>query len=131
MENRKILYSKLDKFIRKYYLNQLIRGGILTLLSLLVLFIFISILEHYMNFDVMFRTFLFWTYIIINSIIISKFILAPILQLLKISKGLKHKDAAKIIGNHFHTVLLCFEWIIKRINGEGPKGGAPTARQMM
>ena len=104
MENRKILYSKLDKFIRKYYLNQLIRGGILTLLSLLVLFIFISILEHYMNFDVMFRTFLFWTYIIINSIIISKFILAPILQLLKISKGLKHKDAAKIIGNHFKEI---------------------------
>ncbi len=104
MENRKILYSKLDKFIRKYYLNQLIRGGILTLLSLLVLFIFISILEHYMNFDVMFRTFLFWTYIIINSFIISKFILAPILQLLKISKGLKHKDAAKIIGNHFKEI---------------------------
>ena len=104
MENRKILYSKLDKFIRKYYLNQLIRGGILTLLSLLVLFIFISILEHYMNFDVMFRTFLFWTYIVINSIIISKFILAPILQLLKISKGLKHKDAAKIIGNHFKEI---------------------------
>lgn len=104
MENRKNLYSKLDKFIRKYYLNQLIRGGILTLLSLLVLFIFISILEHYMNFDVMFRTFLFWTYIIINSIIISKFILAPILQLLKISKGLKHKDAAKIIGNHFKEI---------------------------
>ena len=104
MENRKNLYSKLDKFIRKYYLNQLVRGGILTLLSLLVLFIFISILEHYMNFDVMFRTFLFWTYIIINSIIISKFILAPILQLLKISKGLKHKDAAKIIGNHFKEI---------------------------
>ena len=43
MENRKILYSKLDKFIRKYYLNQLIRGCILTLLSLLVLFIFILV----------------------------------------------------------------------------------------
>ena len=104
MDNRKKLYNKLDKFIRKYYLNQLIRGGILTLLSLLILFIFISILEYYMNFDVVLRTFLFWSYIIINGVIISKFIISPVLQLLKIRKGIKYKDAAKIIGNHFKEI---------------------------
>ena len=57
-----------------------------------------------MNFDVVLRTFLFWSYIIINGLIIAKFIISPILQLLKIRKGIKYKDAAKIIGNHFKEI---------------------------
>ncbi|MFL2573799.1 MAG: hypothetical protein ACJ0P8_05105 [Flavobacteriales bacterium] len=104
MENSNNLYKKLDRFIRKYYLNQLIRGGILTLILLLILFIAISVLEHYMNFDVVLRTVLFWFYIILNTLFVSKFIAIPFLKLIKLRKGIKYSDAAKIIGDHFKEI---------------------------
>ena len=104
MKDSNPLFSKLNKFIRKYYVNQLIKGGILTLLILLLFSIFISILEHYMNFNVGFRTFLFWLYITINIIIFSKFLVIPSLKLFKIRRGISHTDAAKILGEHFNEI---------------------------
>ena len=104
MKNKNVLINKLNKFIKKYYVNQLVRGGILTLLVLLLFFIFISILEFYMNFDVGLRTFLFWLYIITNGIIIFKFIIIPSLKLFNLRKGISYKQAAKILGSHFNEI---------------------------
>jgi len=57
-----------------------------------------------MNFDVGLRTILFWLYLIINGLIIIKFILLPLLKLFNIRKGITHKEAAKILGNHFNEI---------------------------
>ena len=104
MKNKKNIYQKLDQFIKKYYLNQLIRGGIISLLSLLILLIVFSVFEYYINFDVVFRTFLFWAYILINLFTIAFFIIIPLLKLFKFRKGIKYSDAAKIIGSHFKEI---------------------------
>ena len=56
MESRKNLFDKLNQFIRKYYINQLVKGVVLTLLGLIVFFILIAVLEHYIKFDVALRT---------------------------------------------------------------------------
>ena len=47
---------------------------------------------------------MFWSYIIINSIIASKYILPPILNLINLKKGLTYKNAAKIVGEHFSEI---------------------------
>ena len=104
MKNKKNIYQKLDKFIKKYYLNQLIRGGIISLLSLLILLIVFSVFEYYINFNVVFRTFLFWAYILINLFTIAFFIIILLLKLFKFSKVIKYSDAAKIIGSHFKEI---------------------------
>ncbi len=104
MENKDNIYKKLDQFIRKYYLNQLIKGSILSLLSILLLFITISVFEFYLKFDVIFRTTLFWLYIIINSLMILNYIVVPILKLFKFRNGIKYSDAAKILGKHFNEI---------------------------
>jgi hypothetical protein len=98
------IINKLKQFIKKYYTNQIIKGGILSLFILLLFFIFISLLEFYMNFDVGLRTILFWSYLIINSLIIIRFILLPLLKLFNIRKGITYKDAAKILGHHFNEI---------------------------
>jgi len=104
VESRKKLFDKLNQFIRKYYINQLVKGVVLTLLGLVVFFILIAVMEHYIKFDVSLRTFLFWLYIALNTAIAFKYLFIPILKLLNFRKGINYKDAAKILGEHFSEI---------------------------
>ena len=99
-----ILFEKLNQFIKKYYLNQLIKGSIYVLSVLLLFFILFCSLEFFSSFNVQGRTFLFWSYIIVSFLIIAKFIVIPTLKMVKIGNTLSYKDAAKIIGNHFKEI---------------------------
>ena len=99
-----ILFEKLNQFIKKYYLNQLIKGSLYVLSVLLLFFILFCSLEFFSSFNVQGRTFLFWSYIIVSFLIIAKFIVIPTLKMVKIGNTLSYRDAAKIIGNHFKEV---------------------------
>ena len=50
------------------------------------------------------RTFLFWTFIGVEIFLLFRFILFPIFKLFKLQKGIDHKEASAIIGNHFAEV---------------------------
>ena len=106
MKNKKqnILFEKLNKFIKKYYLNQLIKGGLYVISILLIFFILFSSIEYFSALNVQGRTFLFWSYIVISFFIFLKYIIVPSLKILKIGNTLSYKDAAKIIGKHFKEV---------------------------
>jgi len=98
------LIDKLNNFVKRFYTNQLIKGGIYLFAVLSIFFILFSTAEHFTKFGVGIRTFLFWTYLGINSVIAIKYILIPLLHLFSIGKTLSHKQAAKIIGTHFSEV---------------------------
>ena len=98
------LLIKLNHFTRKYYLNELIRGGIWFISILTSFFILLSTIEYYYQFDINVRTTLFWVYIILFSTVLVKFIFIPILKLVQIGSVLTHKEAAKIIGKHFPEI---------------------------
>ena len=98
------LLDKLNEFIKKYYLDKLIKGGIYSVSIILFSFLAFSILEHFCSFEKTGRAILFWIYILITCFVFVKLILFPLFHLFKFGKSLKHKDAAKIIGNHFSEV---------------------------
>ena len=98
------LFEKLNKFVKRFYTNQLIKGGIYSVAVLTIFFILFSTIEHFTQFGVGSRTFLFWTYLIVNALIAIKYIAIPLLHLLSFGKTLSHKQAAKIIGTHFTEV---------------------------
>ena len=103
-ETNKKLSKKLNKFIKKFYLSQILRGSAYSAFVLVVFFILFSLLEFYSNFNIMIRTVLFWLYVGFNFIIIIKFICIPLLSLFKIGKTLSYKMAAEIIGSHFSEI---------------------------
>ncbi len=103
-DNYNILITKLDSFIRKYYKNQIIRGGIYTTAALLIFFLIITLIEYFGWFNSATRTVFFYLYLIISVLIIINFVFIPITKLLKIGKILSHKKAAEIIGKHFPNV---------------------------
>ena len=103
-DGKQKLISKLNAFIKKYYVNKLIKGIIYTLTLLLIFSITFSLIEHFNRFGIGVRTSLFWTYIVILLIVVTNYIAIPFLQIYKLGSRLSHEDAAKIIGNHFSEI---------------------------
>ena len=68
-DNYQLLVEKLDQFIRKYYVNKLIRGSLYSIGLILVLFLGVSFLENYFYHSVdvqrgmMFRRMMFFSFL--------------------------------------------------------------------
>lgn len=103
-ESYNILIRKLDAFIRKYYKNQIIKGGIYSITALVVLFLLINFLEYFAWFNSTGRTILFYSYLTISVFILVKFVVIPLLHIFRIGKIISHQQAAQIIGRHFSDV---------------------------
>jgi hypothetical protein len=103
-DNYKILIKRLDEFIRKYYTNQLLKGGLYFIAVSLVFYLILNTLEYFGNFGISVRTILFYAYLLTNIAILIKLVFIPLLKLNKYGKIISHEDAAKIIGKHFPEV---------------------------
>ncbi len=96
--------QKLDGFIRKFYLNQLIRGLLYSTSIILGLFLFFSLLENYFYFDTAVRKLIFFGFIGFSLFSIGLFVCVPFLKYFKLGRRIDHEQAAVIIGNHFTDV---------------------------
>ena len=75
-----------------------------TFSMLAVYYLIIITSEYILNFNQTGRTVLFFTFLIITVFLFSRLIFFPILQLIKIGKGISYVQAAVIIGNHFPEI---------------------------
>lgn len=101
---KNILLQKVKRFINRYYLNQLIKGTIILLASLIILLLILSLTEFYNYFNSTTRLVFLLVYIGIHSVVFFYYILIPIFRLTRIFKGIDAYNAAKIIGRHFKEV---------------------------
>jgi len=99
--NFDILLEKLDGFIRKYYLNLLIKGIIFFLAGFIILLLVISALEFFGYFTTKVRFVLFYGFIGFNLFVFIRYVLLPAFGLVKIGKRISPGDAARILGTHF------------------------------
>ena len=104
MSSFSIIQQKLEQFIKKYYTNELIRGGILFFAIGLLYLIITLLVEHFLWLDTMGRTFLFWMFVTVAVGLFVRFIALPLAKLFNLQKGLTYEEASKIIGNHFPQV---------------------------
>ena len=103
-DNYQLLIEKLDAFIRKYYKNQLIKGGIYVFTALLGAWLVFTSLEYFGHFNTTIRTFLFWSFIAAAGFSLWRFVAVPVFHLNKLGKIISHEQAASIIGTHFSNV---------------------------
>lgn len=104
MENSNFIYQKLEAFIRKFYLNELIRGIVFFIGLGLLYFLFTLFVEYFLWLKPIGRMFLFWIFLGVEGFLFFRYILFPIFKLFKFQKGLDYKQASKIIGSHFANV---------------------------
>lgn len=102
--NYDLLLSKLDQFIRKYYINKLIRGTLYTLGLVMAAFLCVSLMEYFFYFSTTVRKVLFYGFLSLAGLTTIVGIFVPLLQLFKLGKIISHKQAAAIIGTHFSGV---------------------------
>jgi hypothetical protein len=63
-ENYIYLLAKIDGFIRKYYLNKILKGLFFLFASALIAFIFIITAEYFARFNSIIRAFLYYSFIL-------------------------------------------------------------------
>jgi hypothetical protein len=98
------LLEQIDAFIRKYYKNEMIKGVLLFVVIFLVSFLFTTSLEYFGRFGSVFRGFLFFSFIVVNLFVLSKYIIIPVSKLFSLGKKIDRYQASEIIGKFFPTV---------------------------
>ena len=106
--NYQHLIQKLDQFIRKYYINELIKGSLISIGLLLISFIAFALLEYY-YFNATYssmslRKGLYYSFLILSTITLGSLVFKPLLHYFSLGKVISHKQAAQIIGAHFQNV---------------------------
>ena len=102
--NYHLLIEKIDVFIRRYYINKLLRGIILWGSVLFTGYIVATLSEYIGHFTTFFRSLIFYGFILLNLVIIVRLVLPPLLAWLKLGHTINHNEAAEIIGKHFNEI---------------------------
>jgi len=98
------IHDKLKAFIKRYYTNEIIKGAIFFLSFGLLYLFFTLIIEYFLWLEPFSRTLLFWLFVVIEFVLLFRFILIPIFKLIGIRKGISDTQASRIIGKHFQEV---------------------------
>ncbi|CAM3706702.1 DUF4175 domain-containing protein [Mucilaginibacter galii] len=103
-DNYTVLIDRVNAFIRKYYLNNLLRGLIFLGAGLFSAYITIALLEYFGNFNTLLRTLLFYGFILLNFTLLVWLVIPSLFAYFNLGKTLTHDEAAEIIGQHFGEV---------------------------
>ncbi len=97
---------KINQFKRKFYLRQLVKGGLVTFLASVSLFLIVIILENDFWFPSSVRLFLLIALILFFLIPFISLVIIPTLKLLNINigKNLTDVEASREIGKHFPEI---------------------------
>jgi len=99
-----ILIYKLDQFIRKFYLNQLLKGSLYSIGLILLLFLTINTLEYYFYFPTLGRKALLFSFLGISGVSLFRWVIIPTAKYFRLGALISHEQAAQIIGSHFSNV---------------------------
>jgi hypothetical protein len=107
--NYRLLIQKLDQFIRKYYVNKMIRGGLYSVGLVLLLFLIINIVEYYdfyysNSYQTLERKILWYSFLAISIGALAQWVLRPLMSYFHLGQVISHERAAQIIGQHFTDV---------------------------
>lgn len=104
MQNYNMIEKNINSYIRKFYVNELIKGVILFITAFLFYFIISTALEHFLWLSSLGRAILFWGFIGFSLLLFVKFIVVPIAKLIRWLSGIDYTIASQQIGEHFPEV---------------------------
>lgn len=104
MNNENIIKSGLEAYIKKHYRIVFIKGTLLSIGLLALLFLLISASEYFLWMPAKWRFALFWAFCSFSAVLIIRFLLWPLLQYFGFNRKVTERNAAKLIGLHFPAV---------------------------
>lgn len=97
------IQEKINSFKRRYYLNLLVRGLLLTLSILFIYFLTAALLEYALWLSPWMRFFLLLSFFLTAAYCITRFLKDPI-QFWVRKKGMGDEQSAQLIGNYFPKI---------------------------
>jgi hypothetical protein len=104
LEPSNFIFQKLEFFIKKFYTNELIKGSIFFVGLGLLYFLFTLFIEYFLWLKPIGRTILFVFFVVVEALLLIRFVAFPIFKLFKLQKGINFEEASSIIGAHFTEV---------------------------
>lgn len=98
------LLSKLDAFIRKYYVNQLLRGGLILLICVLAYVMAVSVGEYYLFLPVWLKVTIAGLFVVLGGSALIFWVILPLTKMARMGSTLSHEEAAAIVGRHFPEI---------------------------
>lgn len=99
-----LLIQKIDRFTRKFYLSQILRGSLYWIGLVLSVFLLLALTEFRAFFAPEFKIPLVSAFILIAIASLSWWMVRPLLSYLKLGNRISHEQVASIIGQHFPDV---------------------------
>ena len=97
--------KRLEKFSKDYYKNLILRGVLTCVTILVVFFVAICLIEYFSFLNSFFRKIIFWTYLIIMVSLFVKLVVLPIIIFFRSIKTPKENQrVAELIGRHFPEI---------------------------
>jgi len=103
-KNYKQFVDKLNSYIRKFYLYQLIRGFILFIVLLVVYYSCIATLEYFNYFDPTIKISIVLITFLLTIIIFSYFLFIPLFKLLGIGKQMTYYDISTLLSKTYPEI---------------------------
>jgi hypothetical protein len=104
MNSFDLLLDHIDRFIRKFYKNQMVKGAILFLTFFLVSYLLTITLEYFGRFGSVTRALLFFSFIGINLYLLTTYLILPLAKIYSFGKRIDRYQASDIIGNFFPEI---------------------------
>ena len=98
------LISKIERFIRKFYLNRLIQGALIGLVLMIALFLIINGIEYFSWLPQKGRLILLLLFILGTLFVAIFYFAVPIVNLIRFRKKMSDEQAAVIIGKFFPEI---------------------------
>lgn len=104
MNNAIILVEKIERFIRKYYLNRLVRGLLVGAVLWMVFFLLLNAIEYFSWASSRVRFVLFLFLVLGSAYVLIFYVAVPIINLIRYRKKMTLQEAAAIIGKFFPEI---------------------------
>lgn len=98
------LTGKLKAYKKKYYVNRLLKGAILSLTLLLSAFLFVNSVEFVLRLDTLPRALLFFGFLLFSVYVLFYYVLSPTWHLLDNKRQISDEEAALQIGKYFPDI---------------------------
>lgn len=98
------IIAKLGQFTKRYYTKLLIKGLLLFVAFGLLFFMLTLSFEYFLWLSSSGRLILFLSLVIIELVLLFRYILTPLFYLFKLKRGITNKEASLLIGKHFQDV---------------------------
>jgi hypothetical protein len=98
------LIEKLDAFVRRYYANKMLRGGLVLLICLLAFVLMASIGEYFLFLPAAVKLVLVSLLAVLGGGALVGWVLLPLSKMARLGKVISHEQAAVIVGQHFPEI---------------------------